>query len=238
PDQALAMNREMVELARAVAHPFSLTYALHHKGWLHQHCRLGADVQAAGEEEIQIATEQGFAFWQATGTLYRAAGLLQHGKLQAALPLLLQGLSAYRATRAGLALPFYHSILRDAYTQAGNFDEALKVLDDGIAIADKNDDCFQYAELYRLKGELLRLRSPDSPTEAESCFLQALDTARRHGSKSWELRATMSLCRLWQKQGRRSEACRALSQIYGWFTEGFSTPDLMDAKALLEELGS
>jgi serine/threonine protein kinase/predicted ATPase len=238
PDQALARNLEMVELARAVGHPFSLTYALHHTGWLHQHCRLGVEAQAAGEEEIQIATEQGFAFWQATGTLYRAAGLLQQGHRQAALPLLVKGLSAYRATGAGLALPFYYSILGDAYTQAGNFDEALKVLDNGLAIADKNDDWFQYAELHRLKGELLRLRSPDSPTEAESCFVQALNTARLQGSKSWELRVTMSLCRLWQEQGRRSEAYRALSQIYGWFTEGFSTPDLMDAKALLEELGS
>src|SRR5262249_5957930 len=135
PDQALAVSHEMVALARQVAHPFSLAYALHHKGWLHQHCRLGAVAQEAGEEESAIALEQGFAFWHATGTLYRAAGLLQQGHQGEARRALEQGLDAYRATGAGLALPFYLSTLGDAYTRAGKFEEALKALDEGLAIA-------------------------------------------------------------------------------------------------------
>ena len=193
-------------------------------------------VQPAREEEIRIATEQGFAFWQATGTLYRAGGLLQQGKLHEALPLIVKGLSAYRATGAGLALPFYHGILGDAYTQAGKVDEALKALNDGIAIADKNEDWFHYAELHRLQGNLALARSPADEAGAESFFQRAREIARQQKSKLFELRATMSLSRLWQRQDRRDDARRELFLIYGSFTEGFSTPDLVEAKALLDEL--
>jgi serine/threonine protein kinase/predicted ATPase len=238
PDQALATNREMVEVARAVKHPFSLAYAMHHSGWLHQHCRLGVEAQAAGDEEIQIATEQGFAFWHATGTLYRAAGLLQQGQLEQALPLILKGLDDYRRTGAGLALPFYLSILGDAYTQAGRFDDALKTLEEGIVLADKTDDWFQYAELHRLKGDLALARSPADYMEAESLFLRATEIARSQKSRSFELRATLSLCQLWHRQGRHGDARRALAAIYGTFTEGFSTPDLLAAKSLLDELAA
>jgi tetratricopeptide (TPR) repeat protein len=236
PDQALAVNREMLALAREIKHPFSLTYALHHTGWLHQHCRLGAEAQAAGEEEIKISTEQGFAFWHATGTLYRAGGMLEQGKLQEALPLIQKGMAAYTATGAGLALPFYHSILGDAYTRAGRFDDALKALDDGIAIADKNEDWFQYAELHRLKGDLALARSPSDEDAAESLYRQAIEFTRRQKSKSFELRATTSLCRLLQRQGRGIDGVRELAPIYDSFTEGFGTPDLIAAKSLLDQL--
>jgi predicted ATPase len=234
PDQALAMNREMVAVARAVKHPFSLAYAMHHSGWLHQHCRLGADTQAAGDEEIQIATEQRFAFWHATGMLYRGAGLLQQGQLEQALPSLLQGLDAYRATGAGLALPFYLSILGEAYTHAGRFDDALKALDEAIAIADKNDDWFQHAELHRLKGELALARPTANDAEAESLFRQAIEIARSQKSRSFELRAVMSLYRLWRRQERRADARQTLESVFCTFTEGFGTPDLVTAKAMLD----
>jgi predicted ATPase len=236
PDQALAMNREMIEVARSVKHPFSLAYGMHHSGWLHQHCRLGADAQAAGDEEIQIAIEQGFAFWHATGMLYRAAGLLQLGQLNEALPLILKGLDAYRASGAGLALPFYLSLLGDAYTQAGRPNDAQKALDEGIAIADKNEDWFQYAELHRLKGDLALARSAADQSEAESLFRRAAEIARMQKSRSFELRALTSLCRLWHRQGRHDDARRALATVYDTFTEGFGMPDLIAAKALLDEL--
>src|SRR5262249_56558266 len=106
PDQALQANREAVELARQIGHPFSLAYALHYTGWLCQNCRLGAEVQAAAEEEFRIATEQGFALWQATGTFYRGAGLVQQGKLEEGLPLLVEGLNGVRARGAELTRPF------------------------------------------------------------------------------------------------------------------------------------
>ena len=112
-----------------------------------------------------------------------------------------------------------------------------KCLDEGLALAEKNDERFQEAELHRLKGELLLAESPDQAAAAEDCFRQAIDTARRQQSRAWELRATMSLARLWQRQGRRDEARAALAAVYGTFTEGFTTPDLVDAAAFLTDEG-
>ena len=130
----------------------------------------------------------------------------------------------------------FFGILGDAYTQAGKIDEALKALNDGIAIADRNEDWFHYAELHRLQGNLALARSPADEAGAESFFQRAMEIARQQKSKSFELRAAMSLSRLRQRQGRRGDARRELSQVYGSFTEGFSTPDLVEAKALLDEL--
>ncbi len=109
-------------------------------------------------------------------------------------------------------------------------------LDEGLACAEKNDDRFQEAELHRLKGELLLAESPDQADAAEACFRQAIETARRQQSRAWELRATMSLARLWQRQGRYDEARGVLATVYGKYTEGFATPDLVDAAALLQSL--
>jgi predicted ATPase len=127
-------------------------------------------------------------------------------------------------------------MLGDAYMQAGRFTDALATLNEGLAIADQKDDRFQEAELYRLKGELLLAQSRDQTADAEDCFHQAIRTARRQQSKGWELRATMSLARLRQRQGRRDEARHVLAAIYDTYTEGFTTPDLVDAKQLLQSL--
>src|SRR3712207_6804443 len=114
---AIEVIAEGVALAREIDHPFTLGYALHHSGWLHQHCRLGSYAEAAGAEEMRIATEQGFVFWHATGTLYSAAGLLLRGRSDEGLQLFEKGLAAYRATGAGLGLPYYLSILGEAFAQ-------------------------------------------------------------------------------------------------------------------------
>jgi predicted ATPase len=235
PDQALETSRELVELARSINHPFSLAYALHHTGWLHQHCRLGVQTQIAGEELMQIALDQGFLFWHATGTLYAAGGLLQQGRMERGLPLLQKGLQAYRATGAKLGLPYYLSMLADASTRIGQFAEAGAALNEASALVDQNDERFQEAELYRLKGELLLAESDDQP-KAEEWFRRAIETADRQGSKAWKLRATISLARLWQRQGQREKAFAALSAVFGWFTEGGNTPDLVEAAALYESL--
>ena len=235
PDQARQLNREMLELARSINQPFSLEYALHHTGWLHQHCRLGVPAQVSGEEQMRIATEQGFLFWHASGTLYAASGLLLQGRMDSGLRLFQKGLEAYRVTGAQLALPYYLSILTGACTQVGRFAEAHAALNEAMALAEQNDERFQEAELHRLKGELLLTESDDRPA-AEECFRRAIETAERYQSKAWKLRATTSLARLWQRQGRREEAFTALSTVYGTFTEGFTTPDLVDAEALLESL--
>jgi class 3 adenylate cyclase/predicted ATPase len=235
PDQARKVDRESCELARAIGHAFSLAHAVDFSACLHQFCRLGPETTSAADEEIAIAKEQGFTFWHGLGTLHKGAGMLLQGRHAEALPILLRGLNSFRATGAEVRVPYYLGMLGDAYTQAARFEDAHKVLNEALAVAEKNDDRFQEAELHRLKGELLRAESPDG-AGAEACFRQAIETARRQQTKAWELRATMSLSRLWQTQGRSAEAHAALAAIYGTFTEGFTTPDLVDAKALLQTL--
>jgi predicted ATPase len=121
------------------------------------------------------------------------------------------------------------------YTQVGRFEDAGRTLDEGLALVEEQDDRFQEAELHRLKGEL-HLAEADDQAAAEGCFCTAIETARRQQSKAWELRATMSLARLWQRQDRRNDARAALSAVYGTYTEGFTTPDLVEARTLLEAL--
>jgi serine/threonine protein kinase/tetratricopeptide (TPR) repeat protein len=235
PDQALKVDRETRQLARTIGHPFSLGHAIDFTAYLHHYCRLGAEVQAAAEEEIALGTEQGFQLWHALGTLHKAAGMLLQGHRGEAMPLLLNGFRAFRATGAEVRVPAYLSILGDAYMQSGRLEDSHKVLNEGLAIAEKNDDRCHEAELYRLKGELLLAESRDE-AGAEGCFRQAIGTAQGQQSRAWELRATMGLARLWQRQGRRNEAHAALAAVYDTYTEGFSTPDLVDAAALLQSL--
>ncbi len=236
PHQARQLNDEMLNLARAINQPFSLEYALHHTAWLYQHCRLGIQAKAAGDEQIRIASEQGFLFWHASGTLYAAGGLLLQGRLEQGLRLLQKGLEAYRSTGAELAVPFYLSMLADASICMGRFSDAHAALDEALLLVDKNDERFQEAELHRLKGELL-LGESDDQIGAEGQYRRAIEIALRQQSKAWELRATTSLARLLQKQGRREEAFRLLSTVHGGFSEGSTMPDLMEASALLESLG-
>ena len=234
PDQAIRACRETRELARSIGHPFSLAYAQHHAGWLYHQLRLPAETKAASDEGLRTTSEQGFAMFHATANLYQAAGVLLEGRPNDALPLLIKGLDAYRATGAGLALPYYLALLGDAYIQAARTDEATVVLDEALAIAERTDELCQKAELLRLKGELALLTSPGGGTAAEDFLRQAIATAQSQSSKAWELRATTSLARLCRQQRRHDEARRMLSDIYGWFTEGFDTPDLKAAKALLD----
>ena len=145
-----------------------------------------------------------------------------------------EGLDTFRSCGAELTLPFQLSTLGEAHTQAGRLQDARRALDEGLALAEKNDERCQEAELHRLQGELHRAESSDQA--AEDCFRQAIEIAQGQQSRAWELRAAMSLARLRQRQGRRDEARAALAAVYGTFTEGFTTPDLVDARALLETL--
>jgi predicted ATPase len=235
PDQALKLAREMCELARTIGHAFSLAHAVDFAAYLYHYCRLGTEVQATAEDEVKIATDQVFPFWHALGTLHRGAGLLLQDRHEEALPVLLKGFGAFRATGAAVRVPAYLGLLGDVCTRSARFEEAHKALNEGLAVAEKNDDRCHEAELHRLKGELLLAESSDG-IAAEECFRRAIQTAVRQQSRAWELRATMSLTRLWQRQGRRNEARAALATIYGTYTEGFTTPDLLEAKALLEAL--
>lgn len=235
PDRALQMNRDALSLARTLNHPFSLEYALHHTGWLHQHCRLGEEAKRAGDEERGIATEQGFLFWHASGSLYTGAGLLLLGRLEEGLAMFQDGLRAYRGTGAGLGLTYYLAILGEAFTQAQRFEEARGAFDEAFALMVQNDERFQEAELYRLRGEL-HLAEANDEAAAEKCFQQSLAIARHQQSKAWELRTSVSLARLHQRQRRGHDALTIISALLGTFTGGQQMPDFVAAEELLQEL--
>jgi predicted ATPase len=147
-----------------------------------------------------------------------------------------QGLTTHQTTEGEIAWPYFLALLAEAYAGIGQAQEGLAVLAEALAIANKNGERFYEAELHRLRGDLLLNLCVDNQAEAEACFRQALEVAHWQSAKSLELRAVMSLSRLWQKQGKREEARKMLSEIYGWFTEGFNTADLKEAKKLIEEL--
>ena len=230
---------EALTLAQELAHPFSLAFALYFAAWLHQFRREGQAAQERAEAAMALSTRAGVsAYWVAWGTILRGWALAVQGQGAEGMAQMRQGLAAWRATGAELRRPYFLALLAEAYGKAGQAEEGLHVLAEALAaVAADSGERFCEAELYRLKGELLLQAGtvPDD-AEAEACFQQALDMARRQQAKSLELRAAMSLSRLWQQQGKRAEAHELLAPIYGWFTEGFDTADLQEAKALLEAL--
>jgi predicted ATPase len=185
---------------------------------------------------MAFSHEQGFALWVPGGTVLRGWALTAQGQMEEGIAQMRQGMTAWQATGAEADRPYYLALLAEGYGKAGRTEAGLHVLAEALAVVDAIEERYYAAELYRLQGELLLARSAEQHAEAETCFRQALDVARQQQAKSWELRAAMSLSRLWQKQGKQAEAHALLAPVYGWFTEGFDTADLQEAKALLEAL--
>ena len=236
PDQALGRIHEALTMARDLSHPHSLVFALYLAATLHQLRRDGQATHEWAEAAIALSREQLFPYWLAVGRITRGWALANHGQAEEGLEEIRQGLAAYQATGAELGRPWFLALLTEAYDKAGRAEEGLHVVAEALAAAANTGEGFFEAERYRLKGELLLARSVEKQTVAESCFHQALDSARRQQAKWLELRTAVSLSRLWQQQGKRVEARALLAPIYGWFTEGFDTVDLQEAKALLETL--
>jgi predicted ATPase len=186
---------------------------------------------------MALAHEQGFPFWLAMGTVWRGRALVEQGQAGEGIAQMRQGLTAHQATGAELVVPYFLTILTEAYGNIGQVEEGLTLVAEALALGNKSGERWYEAELQRCKGELLLRQAVQDEEQAEACFQQALAVASRQEAKSLELRAAMSLSRLWQQQGKRGEAHALLAPIYGWFTEGFDTADLQEAKALLEELG-
>jgi predicted ATPase len=191
---------------------------------------------------IALCTKYGFPRWLAGGTILQGWALAAQGQEEAGIAQMHQGLAAWQGAGLRLGRPCWLYLLAEAYGKAGQVEAGLRVLDEALAAVDKSGERRWEAELYRLKGELL-LRQPvgaglkHAPMEdAETCFRQAIHIARRQEAKSLELQAAMSLSRLWQQQGERDAARDLLAPIYCWFTEGFDTANLQEAKALLGEL--
>jgi class 3 adenylate cyclase/predicted ATPase len=239
PDRARERSSAALTLAQELSHPYSQALALNLAATLHQYCREGLVVQEGAEAVIALSSEQGFLFRVAWGTLLRGWALTEQGYGEQGLAQLRQGLAFWQATGAELVRPHCLAMLAETYGKVGQVEEGLSVLAEALAAVDKTGQGAHEAELYRLKGELVlqsSVRSLESKVqEAEGCFQQAIAIACRQRAKSWELRATTSLARLWQQQGKTVEAHQMLAEIYGWFTEGFETRDLKEAKALLTE---
>jgi DNA-binding winged helix-turn-helix (wHTH) protein/tetratricopeptide (TPR) repeat protein len=236
PDQALRRTHEALTVAQAWSYPFSMYLALYHAGHVH---RLRREVHAAQERNeaaVARAAELGLARRLPMTVHQRGWVLAAQGRHAEGLAQMREGLRALQATGAELAQPRLLALLAEAYGYRGHAEDGLRVVAEALAVAQRTGERRDAAEISRVKGELLLQYAVTNAPEAEACFQQALALARRQQAKSWELRAAMSLARLWQRQGKRAEARELLAEIYGWFTEGFDTADLRDAKALLEAL--
>jgi predicted ATPase len=236
PDQALHRSREGLTLAQQLAHPFSLTFALLHGAMLHVARREGQATHEASAAALTLATEQGFAFWLARGTFLRGWVLTTQGDEREGIAHMCQGLEATRAIGAEVGRSGCLALLAAAYGGAAQPEQGLEVLAEALRVVKNKGERYYEAEIHRLTGELLLACFADQHAASEASFHQALVVARAQQAKSWELRAAMSLSRLWQQQGKRTEARELLTPIYGWFTEGFDTADLQEARALLEAL--
>jgi predicted ATPase len=214
-----------------------LSFALMFAAMFHQFRCEGRVVQERAEAAIRLAQEQGFPYCRAFSSILRGWALLAHqGQAMEGIEQMHQGLRAYRATGAETLRPYWLALLAEAHGIMGQPAAGLTVLAEALALVDTTGERWYEPELYRLKGALLIQQSLDNQVEAEACFHKSLDIARHQQAKSFELRTATSLARLWQQQGKRQEAHDLLAPVYHWFTEGFDTADLKDAKALLDEL--
>jgi predicted ATPase/DNA-binding SARP family transcriptional activator len=242
PEQGLKRSQEALDLAQELDHAFTLADVLCFGGCLlHAMRRDALALKANAEQLIQLARKHSFSSWSASGTCYWGEALAQLGKVKEGITQILAGIAARESTDVGCNVSGTFRSLAEAQARAGRPAEGLATLDEALAFAEETGERHWEAELYRLKGELLLMQVGEGDAEAsrlqaESCFQRAIEVARRQQARSWELRATASLARLLQKQGRTDDALGALAKIYDWFTEGFDTPDLQEARALLDEL--
>jgi len=236
PAQALCRSQEALALAQALAHPQSLASAQYFAAFLHHRRREVPAVQAQADALLSLATAQGFPLYVGYGTCWRGWALAMQGQSEVGLAQLRQGLRAVVATGQTLSQPLHLALLTEAAGHAGQVEEGLHLLAEAMTAIEESGRGELLAEAYRLQGTLLLRQAVPEVAQVEVCFQQALALARRQQAKSWELRAALSLARLWQRQGKHAQARQTLAEVYSWFTEGFDTADLQEARALLEAL--
>jgi predicted ATPase len=252
PDQALDRLQEALRLARHLSEPLSLAHALLFAAILYQLRRESELAQEHADQAFAVSTEHGLVMYQAMATIMQGWSQLKHGRNEEAIEQIRCGLSELQATGTELVRPHFLGLLAEAFGHALQPVEGLRALDEALHVAERGGERYYEAELYRLKGELLliqargRSASQATPggktvveksliTQAEGYFSQAIKIARQQEAKSWELRAVISLARLYQKLGKQEEARDLLTQSYNSFAEGFDTLDLREAKALLDQ---
>jgi adenylate cyclase len=238
PEQALTKNREALTLAQESSHTFSLGLALNYCALVHQARREAQHVRESAEATIRLAREHGFVQWLAGGMVMRGWALAEQGSIEEGIEQIRQGMATWQTVGTELGQTHMLFRLAEVYGKSGQTEEGLRLLDEALAIIHERDEYHAETEIYRLRGELLLAQRGErrKVAEAEEYFCQALALARQRQAKSLELRTAISLSRLWQQQGKHAEAHQLLAEIYAWFTEGFDTLDLQEAKALLDVL--
>ena len=235
-DRALALSEQGVALARRLDHPLSLALTLFQNGLVHfERGELDRMAERIGEL-VRLAEELGFPFWLGVGSFFRGIARVESGAGEAGVAQMQQAVVDLAGIGNGLGASAFLLVLATALWKVGRHDEALGMLDLGFAQAEMTSQHYVDGELHRLRGEILLDKDEDAAGDAESQFVQALEVARRQEARLFELRAATRLASLWQRQGKHDQARALLAPVYAWFTEGFDTRDLTDAKLLLDEL--
>jgi predicted ATPase len=234
-DQGLARVEEALVQARRREHPHTLAFALVGAIAMQWFSRNRQGIDRLIDELEPISYENGFIFWIGHVLIYRGEQKVLAGDVEEGIVQMKEGVATIQATGSETCLTRLSTRMADVCLQAGAIEEGLKMVESGLEFKDRLEEVYMEAELLRMKGELMRMRGDDDQ-DVEQTFRDAIAIAQRQRVRSWELRAVMSLCRLFQKQGKAEEAKTLLEDIYGWFTEGFDQPDLREAKALLAEL--
>ena len=236
PDAALRDANDVLKDAREIGHAPTLMYALNHASWTKVFCRNYTAANVDADELTALADEKGAFWWKALGMVEQGGILALTGNASEAVHMLTSGITALRSTGAAVSLPSHLSHLARAYAELGQFDDAWRCIGEAMSTVATTKESWFEAEVNRIAGEIALLSPEPDVTKAEASFERALTVARQQQAKSWELRTAMSLARLWRDQGKEQQARELLALVYGWFTEGFDTRDLKEAKALLEEL--
>jgi class 3 adenylate cyclase/predicted ATPase len=235
-ERALALCAEGLTLAETIAHPFTLAIALWNSAILHQLLREPNATGTVGERLVHYSNEMGLRSMVPVGKCFRGDALTHQSELAEGIAQMREGIAELRSTGTLVALPSVCGALADALARYGNVDEALTAVQEGLTMARVGGDRYSLPEIHRMNGQLLLARSAADEDAAEAAYHEALAVARGQHARLLELRTSTSLARLWRDQGKRTEARDLLAPIYGWFTEGFDTLDLKQAKALLDEL--
>ena len=238
PEAALADADKALKNAREIGQAATLMYAQVVTSLTLVHCGNYATANTQADEVVALADKMGTLFWKALGRISRACNLAQTGKASDAVQMFTSAITTYRSTGAAMVLPWYLSHLSGAYAELGQFDDAWRCIGEAMTAVDTTKERWCEAEVHRVAGEIALKSSEHDVAKAEAYFERALSVARQQQARSWELRAAMSMARLWRDQGKPERARELLAPVYSWFTEGFDTRDLIEAKALLGELAT
>jgi predicted ATPase len=238
PDAALADTHKLLGEAREIDHAATLMFALVYASIIDIHCGNYEAAKTQLDEVVALAEKKGTLFWKALGTIWRGWVFALTGKASDAVQMITSGITALRSTGSTVLMPLYLAFLARAHAECDQFIDARRCIGEALTTIGATKERWWEANINRTAGEIA-LKSPEpNLTKAEAYFERALAVARQQQSKSWELRAAVSLARLWRSQGKVQQARELLAPVYGWFTEGFDTRDLKEAKVLLDELAA